>query len=209
MAARSPITFSAACSRALASCLAAFGRGAKGAAQIFGSFTSGLSDTDIGRIIALAGNVALAVATGGATIPFQLAGAGIGGGIGLATGQGIERSLWAANTGAFVSGVGGVASKSLDGMKLAKVGDSYQWVPKTATSVGYGDGTRQIIEAAAPGDWSMASKAISRMSAEAISDLYSSGVNAFEAMGNFVRQPWSTVTEYTARTGNELGNLSL
>ncbi len=182
--------------------------GVKGAAQIFGEFTSGLSDTDIGRIIALAGNVALAVATGGATIPFQLAGAGIGAGVGLATGRGIEGSLWSANTGAFVSGVGGVASKSLDGMKLAKVGDSYQWVPETATSVGYSDGAVQAIQTASPGTWDMASKAVSRMSAEAIQNIYSTGANAFDAIGKFTRQPWSTVTEYAARTGTDLGNLS-
>ena len=93
--------------------------------SVFSEVTSFLSNDDIGRALALAANIALAYATGGATIPYQLAAAGTSAGVTVATGGDIEDAFWNANTAAATAGAVKGATAWYKGTELVQIGDTW------------------------------------------------------------------------------------
>ena len=177
-----------------------------------GELTKFLSEDDLGRALAAIGNVALAIGTGGASIPAQLAGFGIGGGISLAMGSDWEQAAWNASVSSMFAGGAKVAAAAAKGTETVQL-SSGRWVdvPKgSITELGAGSyyqaPTGEFLPIAALPEnnlatyWSIASQAPKAT----IANIKAQSVNAWAKVGNFMDAPW----EELKKTGADLGDLT-
>lgn len=177
-----------------------------------GELTKFLSEDDLGRALAAIGNVALAIGTGGASIPAQLAGFGIGGGISLAMGSDWEQAAWNASVSSMFAGGAKVAAAAAKGTETVQL-SSGKWVDVSKGSITelgagsyYQAPTGEFLPIAALPEnnlatyWSIASQAPKAT----ITNIKAQSVNAWAKVGDFMDAPW----EELKKTGADLGDLT-
>lgn len=189
-------------------------------ARTIGQGSTMYSGTDVGRILSLATSVALAIGTGGASIPAQLAAAGIGTGASLAFGGSFENSLGA---GLFASQIAGLAYVG-SGTTAVKVGDKWIDVPESqVTRLDNGrvilhTDTGDLIATLPRSDMSDAWSIASQGPKEFFDDIQQTGAQGFskvkdflsgDDMGSLAKEQWDALKSLPSSVWDYMSNLPI
>lgn len=184
-----------------------------GVVDAFSKVTSFLGGSDLGRAIALIGNVALAIGTGGASIPYQLAGAAIGGGITTVQGGSPKDILYSASAGAFTSGVIGTGIDLAKGMTTVQIGDRLIKVPTSALAEGpeagkvfLSAGSETYLASIPQKDLATVWQMTNQIGKDVYSNWATLGNAGWKSLQAFAAEPWETVQSKVANITEQQWN---